>query len=460
LFRAARAAILTEVKLAAIAALVLAAAAGAREAHATPIADISVEDNRKTTEETILVIARIEVGDDWQPEDIDLVTQRLKNTGLFSDVRVYSEDVQGGVRVHLIVKDKHSWVIAPAVYDQPTNKGGGVGYGENNLFGKNQKVLLYGQLATGDSFFVGAFVDPSLFGTRLRMQYDVYLASSRVIEYAPPKAWIDDPAPVRQSRLDYLNTGLKLGARLWGKTFFDVRLRGAHVSYADVKLADGASLSQVTTDPTVTAPPAPGKAGWDVSAEYFLGVDTRASWQGISEGHKLVGMFEQSVKSLGSDFTYWDATLSAERATRIFESHDLVLKGQLAIGHDLPFQQEFTSGGTSMRGFLNQQLRGDFQLAGTAEYSVPLFDVHGLAVRGLAFWDTTYTTFVDKETGDTFRNYLPGSEARGLDPFKNSVGVGTRLYLQQIVLPLLGLDFGYGVERGDFEIYLAIGLTD
>jgi outer membrane protein assembly factor BamA len=460
LFRAARTAILPEVRFGAIAALVVATAAGAREASATPIADISVEDNRKTTSETVELIARIEPGDEWSPEDLDQVTERLKNSGLFSDVRVYTEDVAGGIRVHLIVKDKHSWVIAPAVYDQPTNKGGGIGFGENNLFGKNQKVLLYGQVATGDSFFVGAFVDPSLFGTRLRLQYDVYLASSRVIEYAPPHAWIDDPQPLRISRLDYLNTGLKLGARLFDKTFFDVRLRGAHVSYTDVKLADGATLSQVTTDPTATAPPAPGQRGWDVSAEYFLGVDTRASWQGISAGHKLVAMFEQSVKSLGSDFTYWDATISAERATRVLETHDLVLRGLFGIGHDLPFEQEFTSGGTSMRGYLNQQLRGDLQLAGTAEYSVPLFDTHGLAVRGLAFWDTTYTTFVDKQTGDTFRNYLPGSEARGLSPFKNSVGLGTRLYLQQIVLPLLGLDFGYGVERGDFEIYLAIGLTD
>jgi len=38
--------------------------------------------------------------------------------------------------------------------------------------------------------------------------------------------------------------------------------------------------------------------------------------------------------------------------------------------------------------------------------------------------------------------------------------VGTRLYLRQIVLPLLGLDFGYGLEARDFQIYLAIGLTD
>jgi outer membrane protein insertion porin family len=49
---------------------------------------------------------------------------------------------------------------------------------------------------------------------------------------------------------------------------------------------------------------------------------------------------------------------------------------------------------------------------------------------------------------------------RYLAPFKNSVGVGTRFYLRQIVLPLLGLDVGYGLESGDFQVYLAIGLTD
>ena len=432
----------------------------ARVAHAEEIVDISVEDNTKTTAETVKLIAGIDEGDDWTADMADDVTQRLVTSGLFKDVRVYSEPAEGGVRVHLIVADKHSWVIAPAVYDQPTNKGAGVGYGENNLFGKDQKLLLYGQLATGDSFFVGAFVDPSLFGSRFRFQADTYLASRRIIEYAPPSKWLDDPVPLRHSRMAYLNNGLKLGAHLWGKTTFDVRLRAAYVSFSGVGLEDNATLPQVTRDPTATAPPPPGASGWDVSSEIFLGVDTRANWYGLSTGHKIVFEYEKALPGLGSAFDYWDASLYVERATKVFEGQNLVLKGSFAIGHDLPFQQEFTAGGTSMRGLPNMQLRGDLQLSGNAEYSIPLFTVQGLAVRGLGFWDTTYTTFVDKETGDTFRNYLPGSEARGLAPFKNSVGVGTRLYLRQIVLPLLGLDFGYGLERRDFEIYLAIGLTD
>ena len=79
-------------------------------------------------------------------------------------------------------------------------------------------------------------------------------------------------------------------------------------------------------------------------------------------------------------------------------------------------------------------------------------------IRGLAFWDSGYTTFMSTDNPE--RNYLPGSGTKGLAPFKNSVGVGTRLYLRQIVLPLLGLDVGYGLEARDVQVYLAIGLTD
>jgi outer membrane protein insertion porin family len=87
-------------------------------------------------------------------------------------------------------------------------------------------------------------------------------------------------------------------------------------------------------------------------------------------------------------------------------------------------------------------------------------------VRGLGFWDTGYInnlTCGACQPGDTTnpqRNYLPDSALHGLEGFKNSVGVGTRFYLRSIVLPLLGLDVGYGLEARDFQVYLAIGLTD
>ena len=441
-------------------ALVVFVALGASlagRAAADEIEEISVEDNTKTTSDTVELIARISIGDEWKPEMVDVIKQRLVSSGLFSDVTVFWDPYGGGVRVHILVKDKHSWVIAPAFYNQPTNTGVGVGYGENNLFGLNQKLLLYGQIATGDSFFIGAWVIPSIGGTRFYAQPDTYLASSRVIEYAEPTSYLSSPAPLRQSRLHYYNVGMRVGIELFRGIKIDTRLRAARVSYTDVHLSEGATIDEVVpgaTDPSVL--PKPGAEGWDVSDETDFTVDRRANWYGVQSGYRFQLNYEQSV--LNSNFHYHEVNFAWLLARQVLERHNLIFKGHVDYGYHMPFQQEFTVGGTSMRGWLNNQFRGDFRVLGNLEYSLPLFSIMGLSVRGLGFWDSGYATFLT--TSNPERNYLPNAQVRGLDGFKNSVGVGTRLYLRQIVLPLLGVDLGYGLEARDVHVYLAIGLTD
>ncbi|HEX4418930.1 MAG TPA: BamA/TamA family outer membrane protein [Kofleriaceae bacterium] len=445
--------------------------ATARLAAADTIRDIVVEGNTKTTTPTVELIARIGVGDDWTPDMMDRVKSYLVTSGLFNDVAGFTEACgpttspkcdEPGIRVHLTVKDKHSWVIAPAFYNEPTNTGGGVGFGENNLFGENQKLLLYGQVATGDSFFIGAWVVPSIHGSKFYSQLDTYLKTSRVIEYAAPTSYTNTPDAIRQSRMNYLNAGFKLGVELVRGLKLDARLRGAYVNYQDVKALTN-DVTQITSTPgaDITNPPKPGKEGWDVSNEISLQLDRRADWFGVQTGYKYQTSVEYAVPALGSDFHYWIYNLTLFRAIQILERHDLVLKGGFHYGHDLPFQQEFTMGGSSMRGYLNSEFRGDLNVTANIEYSLPLFTVLGLSVRGLGFFDSGYTTFRNADNPD--RNYLPNSafgDNSSLAPFKNSVGVGTRLYLQQIVIPLLGVDFGYGLEARDFQMYLAIGLTD
>jgi outer membrane protein insertion porin family len=440
----------------------------ARAAAADTIRDIVVEGNTKTTSATVELIARIDVGDDWTNDMLDRIKRDLVSSGLFRDVEGFYEACgpttvprcdEPGVRVHLTVHDKHSWVIAPAIYDQPTNVGGGIGFGENNLFGENQKLLLYGQVATGDSFFIGAWVIPKIHGTRFYGQLDTYLKTSRVIEYSPAHNYTDIPTPVRQSRMNYLDAGFKLGVDLFWGLKLDDRLRGAHVDYSTV--------AAVTTDPDKlhgidpVNPAKPGKEGWDISNEVSLAIDRRADWYGVRTGYRYQTSLEYSAPSLGSDFHYYIYNLSLWKGVQVLERHNLTAQTNINVGHHLPFQQEFTMGGTSMRGYLNDQFRGDLRVTANLEYSLPLLSVAGLSIRGLGFFDSGYTTFLTSDTNPD-RNYLTGS-GRGanttLAPFKNSVGVGTRLYLQQIVIPLLGVDFGYGLEARDFQLYLAIGLT-
>ena len=423
---------------------------------------IVVEENSKTDADTVILISKLSTGDSWSADMAETVKADLVSSGLFKDVVVYWSNVEGGVQIHLKVKDKHSWVVAPAFYNQPTNVGGGIGFGENNLFGKNQKLLLYGQIATGDSFFIGAWVIPALGGTRFYAQLDTYLKSSRNIEYAAPTGYLDGAVPkaVRESRVNYLNGGVKLGIELFRGFKIDARFRAARVTYQDVRLADGATMADV--DPTLlpdAAVPAPGGEGTDVSSEFTVSIDRRANYYGIQTGYRLAAWFERTIES-ASDFQYTLSGLSFYRAKKILERHNLVFRGSVNYGRDVPFQQEYSLGGTTMRGYVNSQFRGDLKVLANLEYSVPLLTIKGFSVRGLAFLDTGYATFVDPDPIAARRHYLPGSAARGADPFKNSVGIGTRLYLRQIVLPLLGLDFGYGLEARDAQIYLAIGLTD
>jgi outer membrane protein assembly factor BamA len=456
-----------------LAALALAAAAAALApggARAEKIKQIVVVENSKTTEDTVLYIAGIEEGDDWDLDMQDKVRSELISSGLFKEVDLYSEPHPkgGGVKITIIAKDKHSWVVAPTFYNQPTNRGGGAGFGENNLFGENKKLLLYGQVATGDSFFVGAYVDPSIRGTPFSWAVDLFLRYERVIEYDAPTKLTSDVDPLRQSKLMYLNSGLKLGVTLFRSLKLEQRLRGAKVAFYRNELREEEMRTQeeVCGGPCPDGRlPEPGAEGWDVSTETVLTFDRRANWYGISSGSKIKLSFEQALPSLGSDFDYWMSAFSFERARRYFRKHNFIIRGMAGYGKDLPFQQEYTGGGTSLRGYKNKQFRGDFKLAANLEYSVPVFTIAGFSTRGLVFYDSSYVAFLDIDPEDTHRHYLPNHDlsqdgVSKLAPLKNSVGAGIRLYVRQIVLPLLGLDFGYGLESGGIEMYLAIGLTD
>lgn len=125
-------------------------------------------------------------------------------------------------------------------------------------------------------------------------------------------------------------------------------------------------------------------------------------------------------------------------------------------------------GGNSLRGFVYRQFRGDTRLSFTAEYHFPLFTVSPLSFRGVAFSDTGLMMWRrlpgDRElrdvSGRVVRSYLPDSQGGlGNATVAQGVGAGLRLYLRNIVLPLVGVDAAYGVNSGEFRFYLVAGVN-
>ncbi len=448
----------------------------AGELRADPIREIVVAENSKTTDDTVRYLANIEEGDEWNLDLQEEVRLQLITSGLFKEVEVHSEPhPYGGVKVIIVARDKHTWAIAPTYYNQPTNKGGGVGFGEANLFGLNKQLLLYAQYATGDSFFVVGFRDPSLFGSPFRLQLDVFGRRERVFEYQPETTWIvhgerrGNPLVVRQSRMQYLQTGMTLGWQVARSLIIDARARVAKVSYYETLLGPEATEPDVDlrlplgcVEAGTCELPKPGGEGWDIAGSLSVTFNRIANYYGIASGERLILSVEHTALRRKADFEYGWMEARGVVARRLFSTHNVILRAGGSIGNHLPFHAEFTAGGPGLRGYKNRQFRGNRLAEANLEYSFQLFNYKGFALRPLLFVDGSYARFYDtQKAADTgVRNYLPEVDREFKAGFRTAVGGGTRVYIRQVAIPLLGLDVGYGLESGGIEIYFAIGLSD
>ena len=219
----------------------------------------------------------------------------------------------------------------------------------------------------------------------------------------------------------------------------------------------------------VVAPPQePNTTQVDATLRFMVGIDTRQNLGPILEGLNLEGSYEISREGLGSDYHYDKVGILYRQGVRIGELQNLVLRAETQVGSDLPFHTEFTTGGNNLRGFLHRQFRGNTKGSLTAEYHFPLFRVSVLSVRGVAFSDTALTYFRDVPAGgvlldadgELVRSYLP-NQLSGLTggQLTQGVGVGIRLFLSNVVLPLLGVDMAYGVNPGQLRFYLVAGVS-
>jgi outer membrane protein assembly factor BamA len=420
------------------------------------IVDIDVVENTKTSDETVLLIADVDKGDTFSFALVERVKIDLVSSGLFKDVNVFGTQIEKGTRLVIEAKDKHSWIIAPTVYLQPGNKGAGVGFGENNLFGENKKFLVYAQYATRDSLFIAGYLDPSLFGSRyFYWRLYVFGRTELVPEFTSPDELFETPVEERLTRLNYLNGAFLLGINLWKGFGLDLQLRGARAWYGEPEWQEGHD----PMDPTPLLPP--DQDGWDIAFESKITRDTRANWYGISEGSMQRLSYERGLTSLGSDWDYWTTYLTLQWAIRpqFWRNANIIFKYGAGIGDNLPFHNEFTSGGVNLRGYKNREFRGDFKIGGQNEFSIPLFRIGSVAFRALGFVDMAYTGFVNSEGNET-RNYLAGQQDEDEGRFRMGVGGGFRIYLRSIVLPLLGLDWGYGIQTDEWNLYFAVGLTE
>lgn len=409
------------------------------------IAGFRARGHTKLTNTTVGYLSHLHVGDPITAAMVPQIEEALLSSELFETVKVELEDSPDGVVVVATLDDKHSWIAAPAVFLLPSNKAFGVGYAENDFGGRDQKFLLYGQLGTQQSILFGTFLDPNVHGSKLQYRLDLYLENRYIDEYANPPGDATSKLIARSTRQVFLDAGLLVGWTFKWWLVGDFRLRGAYVYFRDAK------------DPNTSMPLAiPEKDGWDTTGQFRLTLDHRIHRFGVTWGPFAQALVEASVPGLDT-YGYANSLVRAHYSWRIFDEHELELRGLAQWGYHLPFHEENALGGVSdLRGYPTDNFRGDINYFARAEYSVPLFKWWVFAFRGLGFYDVGYSYF--RFPRPTDRAYLPDDLTNRFA--RSDVGVGVRVYVKAIVLPLLGFDYAYGIEGRAPELVFELGITD
>lgn len=423
------------------------------------VSEIIVSGAEKTLPETVQAYSRLDPGDTLTSDELIRVERRLIATGLFQNVKVSTEPTgEGRVRVLLHVEDKASWVVAPTFSVSNSNVGGGVLYAESNLWGRSKKFATAVQVSTAESGLFVGFLDPNLFGfPPLRLTFEGQMRSDRVEEYRSGASQAV-PEVMRRTRLNSASAASELSVMIAERVRVGAKYR--------VMLIDAKPPS---TDTPVTEPAfEPHLIQRDASLRMVMAIDTRQNLQAIQEGLNLEGFLELSNPDMWSDFRYKRFGVQYRQGLRFFEEHNLVLRGEAVTGTNLPFHQELVAGANSLRGFLYRQFRGDTRLTFTAEYHFPLFTIRSLSFRGVGFSDTGMLMWRSlpedlkllDESGQLIRGYLPGTKS-GLDgaTVAQGVGLGLRLFLRSVVLPLVGVDVAYGVNSGEIRFYVVAGVS-
>jgi len=406
---------------------VLCLLAASASAAPRPLAKLRVEGDSKVTEGTALRLAHIELGDPIDEPLLPVLEAALVSSNLFKSVALR---LDGDVLVATL-DDKLSWVVAPTLYILPSSYSFGAGFVENNLFGEEKKLLLYGQYGNQTSLFFGTYFDPAVRGTQLQLRLDVYLVHRSIIEY-------DDYEILRDTKWNFIDAGVLVGWRWLWWLVGDLRFKPAYTFYSDIESR-------------------PEKDGWDVTLQSRLTLDRRKNRRGVTWGPYAQVISDVSIPGL-DDYGYQVLAARAYYSFKFFEEHQLELRVSGGIGRHLPLHEELTIGGVAdIRGYVTDQFRGDRRGMARAEYSVPVAKYRMFAFRALGFYERAYVGFHWRDPES--RRYLP-TQHDGASWTRSDVGAGFRIYVNSVVLPLLGLDVAYGLEGKRREVVFEVGITD
>lgn len=400
------------------------------------VEDITIEGNEKTKDYVILRELRYKKGQPFNKFTASRSMERLYNLGFFEDVNM---KLLPGTKPHEViteidvVEQKTGVVSVGAGYSESDGMVGILELGENNFRGTGDKVNFhweFGGSSEGKNYQIsytrpwindnGDSLGVSIFDRRY--DYDDYDSNGDTI------------ASYDRRRKGYNLTWGHVSSE-YRKNYFT--LETVRESYDDHDSWEWGSAAP--SDNTT-------KAKWQqaimdnfgrTNSFTFMHVfDNRDNYFNATKGRRLSASFQYGGNGLGGDYDFYKFTTEGRFYKGLSNGHVLALRVMAGyISGETSYNQLFELGGSNnLRGYEDDQFKGEKMYAATLEYRIPV----AKKVEAVLFTDVGSAWDVDI-------NRVPWYTDD--DSIHWSVGVGLRL---QTPIGPIRLDYGHG-DRNKFH---------
>ena len=409
------------------------------------VEDFKVKGNVKTKDYVITREMKLKKGEPFNAKDARRSMQRIYNLGYFEDVNIKLNPGQepNGVEIEITVVEMNTGTF-------------GIGAGYSNADG------FIGMVSVGDRNFRGT-------GDSVNVRWEFGGEDEKNYEFTYVKPWIDDKETKATLMLyDVTNEYADYDIEANEIARYDKKRRGQELTFS--RRTDNEFISNYITlknrddiykgmadgyendkdqyyesifnnnplnKPEYNYPKTPEERrdeNFGVTRSITLGrvFDSRDNIYDPHEGKRIGYSVEWA--GLGGDFDF--TKLTADWRYYYRAGGESVWALNLGAGWadgDMPLSQRFSMGGSdTLRGYEDDQFRGNSMLKATLEYRFPIIK----KVQGVLFTDNGYAW--DKRHEDEF----------DLGLIKNSVGAGLRI---NSPLGPVKLDYGWGDDGGMFH---------
>ena len=397
------------------------------------IEDIKLVGNEKTKDHVVLRELRFRKGHPFNKFLASRSMERLYNLGFFEDINMKLLPGEGSSHSVIVeidmIEQKTGIVTVGAGYSNSDGIVGMVEVGDSNFRGTGDKVNVhweFGGSGRGKNYQF-SYTRPWINDKGDSLGFSLY---NRIYQY-------DDFDATGNTVAEYQKR--KKGWNLtWGRVSDEYRTN--YLNFESTKEA-------LNSEPQPGPGAAPNKwEDWKKKIKENIGktnsmtfthvYDSRDNYFNATKGKRLSCSLQWGGHGLGGNFDFYKFTAEGRFYKQLGNGHVLALRlmGGYISGH-ISYSDLFSLGGANnLRGYEDDQFKGDKMYAATLEYRLPI----AKKVQGVLFTDVGSTWGID-------RGQIPWYKDDRSIHF--SAGVGLRL---QTPIGPVRLDYGYG-KKGKFH---------